>query len=427
MIAYQIIGDRPLDLVFLTGRISNVDMRWEDPASARFLEGLASFSRVITFDRRGVGASDRLPASRVPTWEEWAEDLKVVLDAAQSHSAAVFSVSDGGQMAISFAASHPERVRSLVLFNLVGIVPVQDDDAARESADAVASFEEQFWGTEEFVPLVCPSVTHDPVQTAWWAKYMRATATPRAIAMQNRVASRTDVRFVLPTLRVPTLVMQRSERTPQGVESAFALAQSIPGARLVEVPGRDAPPQTEHSRTILNLVEEFVTGATASHAPDRFLATVLFTDIVDSTQTAGALGDGPWRELLDDHDQVVRAELKRFQGREIATTGDGFLATFDAPARAIQCGLAISAGARRLGIEVRIGLHTGEVEARGTDIGGISVHTGARVAAMAGPGEVLVSRTVTDLVAGSGIDFEDRGEHELKGVPGTWRLFTVRA
>ncbi len=424
-VAYQVIGDRLLDLVYLTGTISNVDMRWEDAASARFLEGLASFSRLIAFDRRGVGVSDRLSTGTVPTWEEWAEDLKLVLDAVHSERAVVFAVADGGQMAISFAAAHPERVRALVLFNAFGTAPGYDEGPERKWSDFVADFEEQFWGTEEFVPGVAPSVTNDPAQTAWWAKYMRATATPRAIAAQTRVAGRTDMNFVLPSLRVPTLVMHRTERATQPVQSARALTERIPGAKFLEIPGTDVMPQTQNAGYILNALEEFVTGVRPSQPPDRFLATVLFTDIVDSTRLATALGDRAWRELLNAHDRMVRSELKRFQGREVATTGDGFLATFDAPGRAIHCGRAICHGARNLDIEVRVGLHTGEVEARGADIGGISVHIGARVAAAASAGEVLVSRTVTDLVAGSGIEFDDRGEHQLKGVPGAWRLFSV--
>jgi class 3 adenylate cyclase len=427
-VAYQVIGERPLDLVFMTGTISHVDMRWEDPASARFLEGLASFSRVIVFDRRGVGASDRLAPGKVPSWEEFADDLRAVLDAAHSERAALFATGIGsGHMAITFAATYPERVRALVLFNALGRAPGFEDDPGRRWSDFSADFAEQFWGTEEYVPAVCPSVMHDPVQTAWWAKYMRATATPRAMADQMRVMGMTDTHFVLPSLRVPTLVLQRSQNAVQNVASTRELSERIPGATFVEIPGTDTPAATQHAGHTLNRVEEFVTGLRPSQPADRYLATVLFTDIVDSTRRASALGDHAWRELLDAHDRVVRSELKRFQGREIATTGDGFLATFDAPGRAIRCGTAICQAAQALDIAVRVGLHTGEVEARGADIGGISVHIGARVAAVAAAGEVLVSRTVTDLVAGSGIQFEDRGEHELKGVPGTWRLFSVSA
>jgi class 3 adenylate cyclase len=405
--------------VLLTGSISHVDVRWENPSTARFLEGLASFSRVISFDRRGVGASDRLSSGKRPTLQEWAEDLTVVLDAAHSEQAALFAVGgDAGQMMITFSATHPERARALILFHALGYDP--------KLTDFAADFAEQFWGTEEFVPAVCPSVMDDPVQRAWWAKYMRATATPQAMAEQTRLVREISTDFVLPSLRVPTLVMHRTDRDAQTLARARSLTERIPNARFIEVPGTDAPPSTQAVGHILNVVQEFVTGLRPSQPPDRFLATVLFTDIVDSTRLATKLGDRAWRELLDTHDHMIRAELKRFQGREIATTGDGFLATFDAPGRAIRCGNAICDAARTLDIEVRVGLHTGEVEARGADIGGISVHIGARVAAKAAAGEVLVSRTVTDLVTGSGIEFEDRGEHELKGVPGSWRLFSVR-
>jgi class 3 adenylate cyclase len=427
-LAYQVVGDRSLDLVVTSGTISHVDLRWEDPASARFLEGLASFSRVITFDRRGVGASDRLAPGTVPTWEEWADDLSAVLDAAHSERAALFATGiGGGHMAITFAATHPERVRGLILFNALGRVPGFEDDPDREWSDFSADFAEQYWGTEDYVPGVCPSVMHDPVQRAWWAKYMRATATPQAMAAQLRATGMTDTHFVLPSLRVPTLVLQRTENVMVSAASARELSERIPDATFVEVPGTDPIAATQHAGLVLNLLEEFVTGLRPSQPADRYLATVLFTDIVDSTRRASALGDHAWRELLDAHDRMVRSELKRFQGQEIATTGDGFLATFDAPGRAIRCGTAICQAAQALDIEVRVGLHTGEVEARGADIGGISVHIGARVAAIATAGQVLVSRTVTDLVAGSGIEFEDRGEHELKGVSGTWRLFSVSA
>jgi class 3 adenylate cyclase len=424
-IAYQVFGDRNIDFVYLTGTISNVDMRWEDPEISEFLERLASFSRVITFDRRGVGASERFSSGSVPSWEGWAEDLTVILDAAHSERATLFAVGDdAGRMGITFAATHPERVRSLILFNALGHAPGHDGDLAR-SIDEFADYVAERWGTEEFVGAICPSVVHDRARTAWWARYMRATASPKSMAAQTR-ANKTDVSFVLPSLRVPTLVMHRTERVRVSIDSARALANRIPDARFVEIPGTDVPPTTQNAAQILSVLEEFVTGTGPELTPDRFLATVLFTDIVDSTGLAARLGDHAWRQLLDAHDRMVRSALQRFHGQEIATTGDGFLATFDAPGRAIHCGRAICDGARDLDIEVRAGLHTGEVEARGRDIGGVSVHIGARVAAAAQGNEVLVSRTVTDLVAGSGIAFEDRGEHELKGVPGRWHLYSVR-
>jgi class 3 adenylate cyclase len=418
-IAYQVIGEGTTDLVYLTGSVSHVDVRWEHPAGARFLEGLASFSRLIVFDRRGVGASDRLMTGTVPTWEEWAQDLQVVLDAAESRAAAVMAVADGGGMAITFAASHPERVKALVLFNAVGgSVDPKDIDFAME-------VQEQAWGTEAWVPVIAPSVVDDPVQSAYFAKMMRATATPAAITAQTRASWQVNTDFVLPSVRVPTLVMTRRDRSRPTVDTVRELAQRIPNATFVDIPGTDLSPQTQEPDLILGLVQEFLTGVKPNPSSDRFLATVLFSDIVDSTRLASSIGDRAWSKRLDTHDEMVRSQLDRHQGREIKTTGDGFLAIFDQPSRAIECGRAICDGARRIGIEVRVGLHTGEVEARGNDIGGIAVHTGARVSAAAGAGEVLVSRTVADLVAGSGVEFLDRGDHELKGVPGTWKLFSV--
>ncbi|MGA8724618.1 MAG: adenylate/guanylate cyclase domain-containing protein [Acidimicrobiales bacterium] len=424
-IAYQVIGQGPFDLVYLTGHLSHVDVRWEHPPSARFLDRLASFSRLIIFDRRGLGASDRLPTDTVPTWEEWAEDLRVVLDAVGSKTAVLFAVADGGAMAITFAATHPERVTALGLFHgLVNALPADSDDERNEELSNLAvQAQEELWGTADWVRIITPSLADDPVQTAWMTKYMRATATPRAIAIQQAATWRTRVDFVLPSIQVPTLVLQRTDFPHRAITSARQLTEHIPDGRFVEVPGSDVMPQTEDADLILDLLQEFVTGARPSSAPDRFLTTVLFTDIVDSTQQATAMGDRAWTGLLDLHDEMVREELARFRGKEVQTTGDGFLVTFDGPGRGIQCANAIRSRAKDMGVEVRVGLHTGEVEARGEDIGGIAVHIGARVAAAAAPGEILVSRTVTDLVAGSGIEFEDRGNHELKGVPNSWRLF----
>ncbi len=424
-IAYQVLGEGPLDLVYLTGSLSNVDVRWEHPMSARFLERLASFSRLVTFDRRGVGVSDRLPPEITPTWEEWAEDLQVVLEAVDSRRAVLFAVSDGGAMAITFAASHPERIEALVLFHSLGNANEQSKDEKVAVTELVASVEEELWGTPELVKFIAPSIEGDSVQSAWLAKYMRATMTPRAAAAHTRSRSAAEVEFILPSLNVPTLVMHRTGYGLLTVESARPLAGQIPDARFVEIPGVDVWPQTQESELILEEVEAFVTGVQPAPPRDRFLTTVLFSDIVDSTRLATALGDREWHRRLDDHDRMVRSELERFRGKEIKTTGDGFLVTFDGPGRAIHFARAVREGAQRSGIDVRLGLHTGEVEGRGDDIAGIAVHIAARVAGTAGTGEILVSRTVTDLVAGSGIDFEDRGEHELKGVRDPWRLFAV--
>ena len=424
-IAYQVMGGGPPDLVYLTGHLSHVDVRWEHAPSADFLNRLASLGRLIIFDRRGVGASDRLPTDVVPTWEEWADDLRVVLDAVDSKTAVPIAVADGGSMAITFAATHPERVSALVLFHGLRTPPGGPDDAyPDELIDLAVEAQEQLWGTPQWVRQIFPNLAKDPVQTAWMTKMMRATATPRAIAIQTRATYRTNVNFVLPSIHVPTLVFHRTDHgAGTTITPARQLTERFPNGHFVEVPGSDTSPQTEGADLILEILEEFLTGTRPPPRANRFLTTVLFTDIVDSTRRANAMGDRAWTGLLDLHDEMVREELARFRGREVQTTGDGFFATFDGPGRAIQCADAIRTRASELGVEVRVGLHTGEVEARAEDLGGIAVHIGARVAAAAGPGEILVSRTVTDLVAGSGFDFEDRGDYELKGVPNTWRLF----
>jgi len=426
-IAYQILGDGPMDLVYLTGSLSNVDVRWEHPASARFLERLASFSRLVIFDRRGVGASDRLPAEITPTWEEWAEDLEVVLDAVDSRRAVLFAVSDGGAMAIAYAASHPERIEALVLFHSLGNAGEQSEEEKAAVTELIASVEEELWGTPELVKFIAPSIEGDAAQSAWLAKYMRATMTPRAAAAHTRSRSAAEIEFILPSLGVPTLVMHRTEYGLMPIESARPLAARIPSSRFVAIPGIDVWPQTQEPELILDEVEEFVTGVQPVPHRSRFLTTLLFSDIVDSTRMATDMGDRAWQKCLDNHDRMVRNEVQRFRGDEIKTTGDGFLLTFDGPGRAIQCARAMREGAQELGIEVRAGLHTGEVERHGDDVAGIGVHIAARVSAIAGAREILVSRTVTDLVTGSGIEFEDRGEYELKGVPDRWRLFAVRS
>jgi class 3 adenylate cyclase len=310
------------------------------------------------------------------------------------------------------------------LFHGLRIPPGGPDDAyPDELIDLAVEAQERFWGSPEWVKIIMPNVAKDPVMTAWIAKLMRATATPRAIAIQARAVWSANVNFVLPSIHVPTLVLQRTDFRENSIAAARQLTERFPNGRFVEVPGSDASPQTEHADLILETLQEFLTGTRPSPRIDRFLTTLLFTDIVDSTRLANAMGDRAWTGLLDLHDEMVREELASYRGQEVQTTGDGFFATFDGPGRAIQCAHAIRTRASDIGVEMRIGLHTGEVEVRGGDLGGIAVHIGARVAAAAGPGEILVSRTVTDLVAGSGLNFEDRGEHELKGVPNSWRLF----
>ena len=427
-IAYQAVGDGPFDLVFLTGGLSHIDVRWEQPSLARCLQRLASFSRLIIFDRRGVGASDRLPSKRVPSWEEWAEDLTVVMDAVGSRVAAICAESDGGQVALTFAATDPNRTKALVLCNTTAQAVNSAEypyGISQEAGDFLVAFREQSWGTEAYAQALVPSLNNDPLQLAWFAKYMRATCSPRSAAEQMKAEIHMNVGSVLPAVRVPTLVLHRRDLLFPPIDAGRHLAEHITGAKFVELPGTDSLAETQYADIFLDGVQEFLTGVRPVVVDDRFFSTVMFTDIVDSTRLALEFGDRIWHERLDAHDAMVRRELTAFRGTEIRTTGDGFLATFDGPGRAIQCACAIRSGARQLGIGVRIGLHAGEIEARGDDIGGITVNIGARVAALAEPDQVLVSRTVTDLVAGSALTFSDHGEQDLKGVPGRWHLFAV--
>lgn len=429
LIAYQVLGDGPIDLMYLSGGTSNVDLRWDYPVAASFLRRLSSFSRLIMFDRLGTGASDRVAAEATPTWEEWADEIRLVLDAVESERVAIFAVLDAVAMGILFAATHPARTSALILGNASARYradegyPGLDDRAAEE----VAGWFESAWGTEEFATALTPASSALPGFTQWFAKYMRGSASPRLIAAQLRSGADLDLRDVLPSIRVPTLVLQREAFAFIPLEHGKYIADHVPDARLVVVPGADSSFLSAESDLVLDVVEEFLTGVRPPLEPDRALATVLFTDIVDSTLRAVEAGDRAWRRALDSHDDLARVEIDRHGGRLIKTTGDGVLATFDAPGRAVRCALALVAGVAALGIAIRAGLHTGEVELRGDDIGGIAVHTAARVGALATSGEVLVSRTVVDLVAGSGLGFDDRGEHILKGVPGTWTLFAARS
>ena len=430
LIAYQVVGDGPIDLVYLTGSTSNVDVRWEQPEAAEFLERLASFSRLILFDRRGTGVSDRTATDAFPTWEEWADDLRVVLDVVGSERAAIFTMLDAGPMAMLFAASHPDRTTALVLGNTSARYAADDDyecGLPPAVVDHAVTRIEATWGTESAAVAVSPSIAGNEGFIAWLAKYMRASATPTATAAQWRSVYDSDFRPVLPSIQVPTLVLSRERYVPATADMGRYLAEHIPNATFVLLPGSDSMYYSVGSEAILDAVEEFLTGAPPHSEPDRVLATVLFTDVVESTRQAAAMGDKKWRRTLDEHDAITRREIERHRGRLIKLTGDGTVATFDAPGRAIRCALALRTATSGLGLQLRSGLHTGEVELRGEDIGGISVHTAARVGAAADAGEVLVSRTVVDLVAGSSFTFADRGEHELKGVPGTWRLFTVTA
>ncbi|MBV8159860.1 MAG: adenylate/guanylate cyclase domain-containing protein [Acidimicrobiia bacterium] len=426
-LAYQTVGDGPFDLVFIPSWDSNIEVMWEEPALRRFLERLASFSRLICFDKRGTGASGSVAITAIPTLEEWSDDVAAVLDAAGSERAAVFGHAEGGQMAAFFAASHPERTSGLVLadaFARLTRAPDYPCGLPESLVDAFIANFRAWWGTEQNARFVAPSA--DLRTRRWYARLQRLAMTPTmAAASYGEVSLQTDVRPILATIRVPTLVLHRAGDPHVRACHGHFLAEHIPGARYVEIDGDDHLYWLGHTEAVLDAVEHFLTGRQRETPGDRVLATVLFTDLVDSTRQAAALGDRRWRQLLDRHDVLASHEVSAGRGQIVKTTGDGLLATFDGPARAIRCAARIRDAVRDLGVEVRAGVHTGEVELRGQDIGGIAVHIGQRVSALAGPGEVLVSRTVTDLVAGSGIEFADRGEHELKGVPGTWRLFVA--
>lgn len=428
-IAYQVVGDGPLDVVLVLGFATHLELQWELAPMARFLERIGSFSRLVIFDKRGTGLSD--PVAEVPTLEQRIDDVRAVMDAAGSERAALFGISEGGPMSVLFAAAHPSRVTSLVLYGAMGRTTEAPDypwaspaEALRESA---AEFIAPYWGrnAEGMVELFAPSLAGDPRAAEFAARMERSAASPGMVRKIFEMFLDIDVRAVLPTIHVPTLVLHRRGDRVVNRRAGEELAAHIPGARYVELPGIDHQPWAGDSDTVLGEIEEFLTGTRSLPELDRVLATVMFTDIVGSTQRAAELGDARWRELLAAHHTAVRGELTRFRGREVKTLGDGFLATFDGPARAIRCGHAIAAGARSLGCEVRVGVHTGEVELIGDDVGGIAVHIAARVGALAAPGEVLASSTIRDLVAGSGIRFVDRGAAHLDGIADEWRLFAA--
>lgn len=425
-IGYQVFGSGPRDLLFITNWATNLDVMWEQPSAAAYFERLASFARVVVFDKRGSGISDRVPLDQPTSLDSWMDDARVVADAAGLGPAVVLGDLEGGPMAMLFAATYPERVSALVLVNTFARLLRAPDypiglpiGVVRRLADAY----ELHWGTGDVLTLTAPGVADDPRLVRWHARYERLSMPRRASRIMFEWVQRFDVRAVLPSIRVPTLVLQRSANRYYRAVYGRYLAEHIPGAGYVELPGTDAYPFYINATDVLDEVETFVTGSRPPTLGDRRLATVLFTDIVDSTGHAARLRDRRWRELLAAHHALVRRELGRYDGREIDTTGDGFLAVFDGPTRAVLCALAIVRGApAELGIEVRAGIHTGEVELTGTTIAGIAVHIAARVLATAGPGRVMTTSTVRDLAVGSPISFEDRGTHELRGVPGRWRL-----
>lgn len=427
-VAYQVVGEGPLDLVYVPGWVSNVDVMWEEPSYARFLRRLASFARLIVFDKRGTGLSDPVPLDRLPTLEERMDDVRAVMDAAGSERAALLGHSEGGNMSILFAATYPERTTALVLVGCYAKrIRSEDYPWAPARADRTREIEEteHDWATPGYGAKLAPSLAADVAFSRWLGRYLRLSASPRAAAALLRMNSEIDVRDVLPAIRVPTLLLYRTGDTDVRVEEGRWIASRIAGARFVELPGADHLMWVGEQAAMLDEIEAFLTGVRRGPEVDRVLATVLFTDIVGSTELASGLGDRGWRDLLDRHDQIVRHELAAWRGREIDTAGDGFLATFDGPARAIRCAFAVGSGLRPLGIRIRAGIHTGEVELAGDRVRGIAVHIGSRIAAMAGPDEILVSGTVRDLVHGSGLPFEDRGDHELKGLPGRWRVYAA--
>jgi class 3 adenylate cyclase len=425
-VAYQVVGDGPLDLVYVQGFVSNIELNWQEPLYARFLSRIASFARLITFDKRGTGLSDRVPEDRLPTLEQRMDDLRAVMDAVGSERAALFGVSEGGPMCILFAATYPERTASLVIYGSYahsGAAPEYDWTHSDESRAAFRHLLEDGWGGPFGLAERAPSKIGDDAFTRWWSRLLRQSASPSAALSLIEMNSQIDVRPVLTAIRVPTLIIHRVGDLAMKTEEARYMADHIEGARLVLVPGDDHLPWVGDTEPILDAMHEFLTGLPRAREIDRVLFTVLFTDIVGSTERAADIGDARWRELLLAHHKIVREELQRFSGIEVDTAGDGFLATFDGPARAVRCALSIVARVRDLGIEIRAGVHTGECELMDGHIAGIAVHIGARVAAAAGGSEVLVSSTVKDLVAGSGLRFEDLGIHHLKGVPDEWRLY----
>jgi len=424
-IAYQVFGEGPFDLLFVPGFVSNVEATWRSPDLSAFFRRLASFCRVILFDKRGTGMSDR--GSQIFTLEQRMHDVQAILDEAGSKQASLFGVSEGGPMSLLYTATYPQRTSALVLYGSYAKrswapdYPFGWNDGQWQQ---VLDDIEQRWGTPEALSIsMRVPAAGDRESAERIASYFRASASPGAAATIMRMNREIDVRHVLPATRVPTLIIHRTADRVIDVQHARYLARNIPGARLIELPGEVHAPWLGNRDELLNAVEQFLTGTTRTHEPDRLLATVLFTDIVGSTERAATLGDNRWRELLETFYAKVREVLQLYRGREISTAGDGFLAAFDGPARAIRCAGAIRAAVRALGLDVRCGVHTGECELVGKDLAGIAVHIGARVAALAGPGEVLVSQTVRDLVAGSGLSFNERGKYRLKGVPDEWRLF----
>jgi class 3 adenylate cyclase len=429
-IAYQVAGDGPFDLVYVPGWVSHIEEAWEEPNYRRMLERLASFARLIFFDKRGTGLSDPVPLSDLPTIETRMDDVRAVMDAVGSDQAALLGHSEGGVMSLVFAATYPERTTALVTVGTYAKRVWSPDypwAPTPEVRQATYDEVERTWGTEVDLSYFAPSMAGDVAFERDMARYFRRSASPQAAVALLRMNTQTDIRDVLPAIHVPTLVLNRIDDRDVMVEEARYLASHIPGAKLVELPGGDHTLWVGDVEGVLDEVQEFLTGVRRGPDIDRVLTTVLFTDIVASTERAAELGDRAWSDLVDRHHSVIRRELGRYRGREVDTAGDGFLATFDGPARGVRCAVTAVEAIRDLGLDIRAGLHTGEVELAGDGVRGVAVHVGARIAGLAQAGEVLVSRTVRDLVSGSGIVFQERGEHALKGVPEPCQVFAVES
>jgi pimeloyl-ACP methyl ester carboxylesterase len=429
-IAYQILGEGPRDLVVVPGWVSHLEVQyWEEPSIARFFERLASFARLILFDKRGTGLSDRVARDALPTLEERMEDVHAVMNAAGSKRAALFGISEGGPMCALFAASHPERTSALIMSGCYAKwIRAEDYPWAptREDHEAAFAAYERNWGTPIGFKTVAPSVANDENARNWWARNLRLGASPADGIALYRMNIEIDIRSVLPTIRVPTLVLHRAGDRLINVGNGRYVASRIPGAKYVELEGADHLPWFGDANAVLAEIEEFLTGVRPADEHERVLATVLFADIADSTAKAAAMGDAAWKGYLTAFQRMAAQQLERSRGKLLDTAGDGVFASFDGPARAVRCGLALVREAKAVGMDLRVGVHIGEVERMMGKLGGVAVHIGARIMALARPGEVLVSSALKDIVAGSGLAFEDRGTHVLKGVPGEWRLFVAR-
>jgi class 3 adenylate cyclase len=430
-IGYQVTGDGPIDLLALNSGCHVWVDRENEPHWRRFDEQLASFSRLIRFDPSGIGLSDPPPGGSMPTIELWMQDALSVLDDVGSLSASVFAVGEGGSLSIMLAAAHPERVSSLILFHCAARL-LEDVEYRGLPKQVLETFidavtDPTFDGDAiDDLEMLAPTLRNDVEFQRWWQRAGERSASPAIARAIDEVVLYADTRSLLPLVAAPTLVLNRRNSIAYPISVSRYLAENIGNARYVEIPGRDFLPHVGDVERVLGEVEEFVVGTRGARDVERVLATILFTDIANSTRTLAESDDKHWRELLDNHDQSAKRQIVRFGGQMIKSTGDGILATFNGPAQAIRCGMAMRDDALRLGVDIRVGVHAGEIERREHDIAGIGVHIAARVLVCADPGEVLVSRTVTDLVAGSGMTFVDKGEHELKGVPGNWQLFSVR-